>query len=75
MSVPTWERHLASTEYIFQTYQLNCQVGRIVANLPKKYSGSYGDYLIQAGLQAVQYGLTANNIKIVEYQTTKRYDW
>ena len=69
MSVPTWERHLAKTEYIFQTYQLNCDIGKIIANLPKKYAGSYGDYLIKAGLQAVQYGLTANRIKIVDQPT------
>lgn len=64
MSVPTWRRSLSKTEYLYQTFQLSIRIGQIVANLPKKYSDSYGNYLIRTSLEALKYGQTANDIPI-----------
>ena len=64
MSVPSWRRKLSKTEYLFQTFQLCKYVGRIVANMPKKYGASYGDILIQTTMEALKLGQTANGIFI-----------
>jgi len=62
MSVPTWERTLSKTQYLYETYRLNVRIGQIVMNKPTKYRPTYGDKLINMGLDAMRYGQAANLI-------------
>lgn len=43
---------MASTEFLYQTFQLNIRLGEIVNNAPKKYRANYGDSLIQTAIEA-----------------------
>lgn len=76
MSVPTWLRSVSKAEYLFQTFQLNIRIGQMVANLPKKYSRSHGDYLIRVSHEALLHGQTANKIRVIDessYQTRRQH--
>lgn len=64
MAVPTWRRSVSKVEFLYQTFKLNIRIGQMVANLPKKYSRSHGDYLIRTAHEALLHGQTANRIRI-----------
>lgn len=79
MSVPSWERELAKTQFVHEAYRLCVDIGHIVACYPKKYKSSYGDMLIRDSLECLKYCRLANSIfmstKTTEddYQLRKRY--
>lgn len=64
MSVVSWERNESKVEYLYQTYQLNLLIARIVASKPKKYKANYGDALIKNGLDALKHLQIANSIYV-----------
>lgn len=62
MAVPSWKRKLSSTQFLYEIFNLNVVIGRIVGNTPKKYTNSYGDSLIKLGVEAYQHANLANSI-------------
>ena len=62
MSVPSWERELSKTQFLYELFRLNVRIAQIVANKPKKYRASYGDYLIRICLKALRCAQSANLI-------------
>ena len=61
MSVPTWKRSLSNAEFLYQIFELNILIGRIMENKPKKYKSSYSDFVIQSGLEALKETRIAND--------------
>ena len=64
MSVPSWERELSKTQYIYEAYKMCIDIGHIVASHPKKYRMNYGDTLIQQSLEMLSYCRLANSIYV-----------
>lgn len=79
MSVPTWERDLSKTQYLYEVYNLNILIGHVVVSKPKKYRMTYGDTLLRNALDAMKFATAANNIFMSEntspadYETRRRY--
>lgn len=73
MSVPTWNRELSKTQYLFDTYKLAIRIGEIVMRKPTKYRPTYGDRLINDSLNAYRYAYYANSIFMGE--TTSEEDY
>lgn len=62
MSVPSWERELSKTQYIYEAYKLCIDIGHIVASQPKKYRQNYGDMLIHDSLECLKFCKLANSV-------------
>lgn len=62
MSVPTWRRVLSGSEYVYQTFLLNKELGRIFANKPKKYKQNYADEIIRTALDALKNVTVASSV-------------
>ena len=71
--VPTWKRTLSGAEYVYQTYQLNKELGRILANKPQKYKQNYTDEIIRTGLSALKHLVIADGIYMSKYTMAKDY--
>lgn len=69
MSVPTWRRSLSRVEFIYQTYQLEIKVARIIHNTPSKYRATFGDMMIRDCMEALKHGRCANDIYVNDKQT------
>lgn len=74
MSVPSWLRSTAKTQYINLLYQLNLKIARIVANGAKKYRKNYGDTLINSALKALQHAQIANSIYVSPKMAIEDYN-
>lgn len=66
MSVPSWQRKLSSTQFLYELYALNKDIGHIVMNSPKKYRPNYGDNLIKRADEAMMYAQRANKIYLTK---------
>lgn len=65
MSVPSWLRNISKVKFIWETYQLNVELGRMLNNkLPKKYKTNYTDKLIDSSAEALKLLLDANTVVI-----------
>lgn len=64
MSVPTWKREQAATEYLYQMYLFTIRISEICANKPKKYKTSYTDKIISLTCDAFTHARTANEIYV-----------
>lgn len=74
MSVPSWLRNISKVKFIWETYQLNVELGRMVNNhIPKKYKTNYGDTLINSSAEALKLLLDANTIVIDKNITEKDF--
>ncbi len=62
MSVPSWERDLSHTQFIYEAYQMCIDIGHIVMRAPNKYRPNYGDALIKDSLECLKYCRLANAI-------------
>lgn len=71
--VPTWKRTLSGSEFVYQTYQLNKELGRILANKPKKYKQNYTDEIIRTALSAMKHLVIADGIYMSKYSLEKDY--
>ena len=71
MSVPTWRRTEASTQYLWEIYQLNLDIAEIVANKPKKYKSTHSDLLVKTALTALSSANIANDIYITTEEDFK----
>lgn len=71
MSVPTWKRTEASTQYLWEIYQLNLDIAEIVANKPKKYKSTHSDLLVKTALMALSNANIANDIYITNEEDFK----
>lgn len=66
MSVPSWERDLSRTQYIYEAYKMCIDIGHIVASHPKKYRMNYGDTLINESLDVLKMCRLANSIFVTK---------
>lgn len=73
MSVPTWKRKLSSAEYVYQLYQLNIRLGKVLENKPQKYKHNYTDEIIKTALQALKHVQTADSIYLTKYSTERDF--
>ena len=71
--VPSWKRTLSGSEFVYQTYQLNKELGRILANKPKKYKQNYCDEIIKTALSALRHLVTADGIYMSKYTIERDY--
>ena len=74
MSVPTWERTLSKTQFLYELYQLNVRLGEIVYNKPAKYRVTYGDKIVTQGIEAMRYAQAANLIFMSNKTTEADYN-
>lgn len=73
MSVPSWQRELSGTQYIYDTFDLCVDIGHIVAAAPKKYRENYGDRLITYSLDCLKYCRLANAIYMTKDTSKEDY--
>lgn len=73
MSVPTWLRRLSGADYVYQTYVLNIEIGKILANKPKKYKPNYSDGIIKSALSALKHLQMADSIYLSKYSFARDY--
>lgn len=66
MSVPSWERKLSKTNFLYKSYTLAVRIGQLVVKKPKKYRVNYGDSLIQNSLKAFNYLQRAQDIYLTK---------
>ena len=64
MSVPTWKRKISKTEFIYQTYQLEKILVKLIYNTSSKYRRGIGDRLIWLCDSALYHGRIANGIHV-----------
>ena len=62
MSVPSWERELSKTQYVYEAYKMCIDIGHIVVSHPKKYRMNYGDELIKESLEVLKLCRIANSV-------------
>ena len=62
MSVPAWQRKLAKTQFLYETFKFNVRIGQIVMSKPKKYRENYGDRIINSSLECLKVCQAANAI-------------
>ena len=74
MSVPSWERDLSRTEYLYSLYKFNIRLGQIIMGKPKKYRENYGDKIICTGLDALKFAQAANSIYMCETTSNADYE-
>lgn len=72
MSVPTWQRSLSNAEFLYQIFELNILIGKIMENKPKKYKSSYSDFVIQTALEALKEARIANDEPFAREAITER---
>ena len=64
MSVPSWKRTQAASEYVYRIYLLNIRLGEILINKPKKYKANYADAAIHTALSALENAQLADSISL-----------
>lgn len=62
MSVPTWKRSKSKTQFIYDCFMLNKEIGRITTKVPKKYRTNYCDELIKESFEALKNLQIGNDI-------------
>ncbi len=71
MSVPSWDRDLSKTEYIYAAYRLCVDVGHTVNQMPKKYRQDFGSEMIKDSLECLKYCRLANSIYLSDKTSTE----
>lgn len=74
MSVPSWEKDLSKTQYIYELYLFNQKLGHIVIKKPVKYRYTYGDTVMKSGIDALRSAICANNIFMSETTSEEDYN-
>lgn len=64
MSVPTWKRSKSKTQFIYNCFELNKEVARIMTKVPKKYRTNYSDEIIKECMEALKHLQIGNDIVI-----------
>lgn len=72
MSVPTWQRSLSNAQFLYQIFDLNTLIGKIMENKPKKYKNSYSDFVIKTALEAFKEARIANDEPFAREEITER---
>lgn len=79
MSVRVEDRKESRTNFVYETYKLSLQIGKIVVNKPKKYRMNFGDNLIKTAQKAWKHTQIANSIYIskdtplCDYELRRKY--
>ena len=73
MGVPSWERALSKTQFLYELHQLNVRLGQIVVSKPQKYRVTYGDKVLNMGLDAMRYAQAANLIFLNQNSSEEDY--
>ena len=66
MGVPSWNRDLSKTEFVYAAHTLCVDVARTVNQMPKKYREDMGSVIIKDSLECLKYCRIANTIFISE---------
>lgn len=66
MSVKVADRGESKTEYIEAARRLAVEVGRIMANGPKKYGASHGDHIVKSALKIYEHCQIAQSIWVAK---------
>lgn len=66
MSVKVADRGKSYTEYLEESRRLAVEVGKMLANGPKKYRASHGDHIVRCALEAYEHCQMAQSIWVAK---------